>query len=152
MRVSILFISILRLIRTPIRMSLPRAERRGEPVAIPRLHTWSWADAAETYHQFIAAANSSTLSSSTPSRNSFSNQKNGFSAGEHLAVFSNYCLARIFSIRYIGLDTLIRYIDDSLSLTYEKHTTVLYQPVSECSHLSPCRCGGRATTCAHASG
>ncbi len=31
-----------------------------------------------------------------------------------LAVFSNFCLARIFSIRYIGLDTLIRYIDDSL--------------------------------------
>src|SRR5437868_12807731 len=52
-----------------------------------------------------------------------------------ITVFSNYCLARIFSIRYIGISSLIRY-NVVRTLTYEKHTTVLYQPVSQCSRLS----------------
>jgi hypothetical protein len=30
-----------------------------------------------------------------------------------LAVFSNYCLARIFSIRYTGISSVVRYVSES---------------------------------------
>src|SRR6266481_1279493 len=53
-------------------------------------------------------------------------------AVEHrFAVFLELCLARIFPIRYTDLNALIRYIGVR-TLTYEKYTTVLYQPVSQC--------------------
>lgn len=54
MPASISFISIRRLIRMPITTSF--RETSGE-VSQAQFHaftdTWSWADAAETYHQFI---------------------------------------------------------------------------------------------------
>src|SRR5581483_7125022 len=49
-------------------------------------------------------------------------------------------LARIFSVQYTGGRWLIR-LCIRIAFAYEKHTTVLYQPVSQCRR--PGRCWDR---------